>query len=131
MDADVPALLGPDGPRRPDVVRFGDQNVVPALAVRRPDRVDRRQVDDVEAELRELRQRARDTGEAAPRARKELVPRAEARQPAVDVDTQLGLRAHLAVTVSGRSSERILERDVAAEQHAPLRELACQILLTR
>src|SRR5829696_9473485 len=99
MDADVPALLGPDGPRRPDVVRFGDQNVVPALAVRRSDRVDRRQVDDVEAELRELRQHARDAREAAPRAREELVPRAEARHFAVDVDAELERRADLAVAI--------------------------------
>ena len=40
----------------PGIARAGDERVVAALAVRRADRVDRRQVDDVEAELGEVGQ---------------------------------------------------------------------------
>ena len=49
VDGVVTAVGRADRPRRADVVRAGGQRVVGALAVRRPDRVDRRQVDDVEA----------------------------------------------------------------------------------
>ncbi len=61
----------------------GDERVVPALAVRTPDRVDRRQVDDVEPHRRhalELRLRVL---EGPARAREELVPRGESRALAV------------------------------------------------
>ena len=53
-----------------------------------PDRVDRRQVDDVEAELGQLRQHLGDAAEAAPRTREQLVPGAEARPLAFDVDLE-------------------------------------------
>ena len=78
VDRVVPALLGADRPGAADVALRRRLGVVPALAVRVPDRVDRRQVEDVEAELGEARQELADAGEAAPRAREELVPRAEA-----------------------------------------------------
>ena len=58
MDRVVPALRTADRPRAPDVAGLGALRVVPALAVRQPDRVDRREVDDVEAELGELRRRS-------------------------------------------------------------------------
>ena len=48
MDGVVPALGGPDGPRGTDVVRGGVEGVVASLAVDAADRVDRRQVEDVE-----------------------------------------------------------------------------------
>jgi len=65
--------------------------VVPALAVRVPDRVDRRQVDDVEAEPRDFR-KARDTiikrgtfaGLRPLAAWKHFVPGSKARRLAVD-----------------------------------------------
>ena len=59
--------------------------VVAPLAVGRADRVDRRQVDDVEAELGQPRELLLHPGEAAERAREELVPRAEAGALAIDV----------------------------------------------
>ena len=85
VDRVVPALLRADRPRAADVAAPGDERVVAALAVRDADRVDRRQVDDVEPELRQLRQRLPDAAEAAPRAREELVPGTERSALAVDV----------------------------------------------
>ena len=76
------------------------QRVVPALAVRAADRVDRRQVDDVEAELGELRQQRAHALEAAPRAREELVPGAEARERAGR------RRPRRSATTSSRSGRR-------------------------
>ncbi len=58
VDRVVPALVGADRPGRSDVLGAGHQRVVPALAVDLADRVDRRQVDHVEAELGDLRQPA-------------------------------------------------------------------------
>ncbi len=56
VDRVVAALGRADRPRRADVVRLGDQRVVAALAVDLADRVDRRQVDDVEAHRGDGRQ---------------------------------------------------------------------------
>src|SRR5215467_10945685 len=69
VDRRVPAVLRSDRPRAADVARLRPHCVVPPLPVRMADRMDRRQVEDVEAQLRELRQRTLDTGEAAPGAR--------------------------------------------------------------
>ena len=80
LDRGVAALLAADRPRAARVAGLGGQRVVAALAVREPDRVDRREVDDVEAEVGELGQLLLDALEPAPRAREELVPGAEARQ---------------------------------------------------
>ena len=52
--ASCPPSGAADRPWAADVARRGPLGVVPALAVRSSDRVDRRQVDDVEAELGEL-----------------------------------------------------------------------------
>ena len=82
MDRVVPALLRADRPRAADVARLRPLGVVAALAVRDADRVDRREVEDVEAELGEARQLLAHALEAAPRAREELVPGAEARERA-------------------------------------------------
>ena len=49
VDRVVAAVGGPDGPRRAGILRAGVQRVVPALAERGADGVDRRQVDHVEA----------------------------------------------------------------------------------
>jgi hypothetical protein len=55
MDRVVPTLGAPDRPRAPGIALLGGRRVVAPLPVRRADRVDRRQVENVEAELGELR----------------------------------------------------------------------------
>ena len=121
------AVRRADRPGRADVPGLGLLGVVPALAVRHADRVDRRQVDDVEPELGELRQHLRNAGEAAERAREELVPRAEAGQRAVDVDLER-LRLDLGEAVAGGCGEPLLDRQLlAAEQDRALGELAGQV----
>ncbi len=91
MDRVVAAGGVPDRPRRAWIVGRRGERVVAALAVRQPDRVDRRQVDDVEAEFGERWELLRHPGEAAPRAREHLVPGAEPGAEAVDIDRQRGL----------------------------------------
>ena len=78
MNRIVAALLAADRPRAARVALRGLERVVAPLPVRDADRVDRRQVDHVEAELGQLRQHLLDPLEAAPAAREELVPGAEA-----------------------------------------------------
>jgi hypothetical protein len=56
VDRVVPALLGADRPRRADVLRAGLDGVVAALAVDPADRVDRREIDDVEVHRGDGRQ---------------------------------------------------------------------------
>ena len=76
-----------------------------------PDRVDRRQVDDVEAELGELAAAPASTPrEAAPRAREELVPGAEARALAVDVDLERRRASSSSERSVARVGERLLDR---------------------
>jgi hypothetical protein len=72
------------------IARLGREGVVAALAVGVADRVDRRHVEDVEAQLGDGRDLLLDAFEAAPGAREELVPGAEARERAVDVDLEVG-----------------------------------------
>src|SRR6266498_2471839 len=86
MDRRMTAVLRADRPRAPDVATLRRHRVVAPLPVRVPDRVDRRQVHDVEPELRQPGQHLLHTREAAPGTRKELVPGAEARELGVDVD---------------------------------------------
>ena len=87
----VAALGGADRVRRAGIVRAGDERVVAALAVLAADRVDRQQVEDVEAEVGDRRDLLLDRLQAAPRAREQLVPGAEAGPHAVDLDR--GLRS--------------------------------------
>src|SRR2546421_305233 len=69
--------------------------------------------------------------EAAPRARKELVPGAEAREHPVDV-AAVGRRPRLLVPVLLRRCERVLRGELRhAKELRPLGELAAQILLPR
>ena len=80
----MPALVAADRPRRPDVVRTRRQGVVRTLAVDLADRVDRRQVDHVEAHVGDGGQSLLRVGERAVRrdaaddrtlgTREELVP---------------------------------------------------------
>src|SRR5207245_5300188 len=85
MDGVVPAFRGSDRVGAAGIARLGAQRIVDALAIDAADRMDRREIDDVEAQLGELRQSrdaviersmaARDRGLAA---RKHLVPGAGA-----------------------------------------------------
>ena len=95
VDRVVPALGRADGPRRADVLGHRDHAVVRALAVDRPDRVNRRQVDHVEAHagdpveffrggLERAVHRLARLVHAAGRAREQLVPGAVQRARAVD-----------------------------------------------
>jgi hypothetical protein len=129
VDRLVPALVGADRPRAARLALRRDQRVVLSLPVRAPDRMDRRQVDDVEPELGELRQHALDALEPAPRAREELVPRAERRPLAVDVDL-VRVRPRLLVPVLRRGGERLVDREcLGPEQECALRQLGRQVLL--
>src|SRR5581483_7055138 len=129
IDRLVPALLAADRPRAARVVRARLERVVPALAVRVADRMNGREVHDVEAELREARQLAPYAFEAPERAWEELVPRAEACELPVDVDVE-GLRPRLARTVARLDLERLLDRQLRApEQHGAFGELAAHVLL--
>src|SRR5207247_7578041 len=89
VDGGVTALEAADGPRAAGLAWLGGERVVAALAMRAADRMDRRQVDDVEAHggrAVELRLRVLERAVPALRAaaaRKELVPGGEARALAV------------------------------------------------
>ncbi len=126
----VAAVLAADRPGRAGVGRPRGERVVAALAVRVPDRVHRRQVEDVEAELGQVLELGLDAGEAAPRAREELVPGAEGRPLAVAVDPQLGRRGHLAAVVVGRR-QHLLRGQRLAPEHLGLGELAREVVLPR
>src|SRR5439155_11203517 len=127
VDRVVAAELGADRPGAARVERTRFERVVLALAVRASDRVDRREVDDVEAELRKLRQHRAHALEAAPGTWKELVPRAEARKHAVDVDLER-LRPRLPRAVARLLREHLVGRDALdAEEHGALGELAAQV----
>src|SRR5437868_6755791 len=115
MDRIVPALFGPDRPRRADIGCVRRERVVPSLAVRPTYWVDRRQVHDVEAELGDPRQRLGDAAEASPGTREELVPSAEACELAVDIDLERR-RRRLAVPVARLGGEALLDTHLAPEQ---------------
>ena len=72
-----------------------------ALAVLDADRVDRRQVEDVEAQLGERGDLLAHAPQAAPRAREQLVPGAEAGADALDVDLERALAARVAPRAVG------------------------------
>ena len=82
----VPAGLVADRPGGAGVGRTGGQRVVAALAVGVADRVDWREVDDVEPEFGKSGELSFDAFEAAPRAREQLVPGAELGELSVDLD---------------------------------------------
>jgi hypothetical protein len=99
VDGVVAALLAADRPGRAGVAGLGLQRVVAALAVGHADRVDRRQVEHVEAQLGELRKPAADPLEAAERAGEQLVPGAEAGTHAFHLERQAAFEAGGVVTV--------------------------------
>ena len=84
----VAAALVADRVRAAGVAGLGDERVVAPLAVRVPDRVDGREVQDVEAELGQPRDLLGRAAQAAPGAREQLVPGAEAPALAVDLERQ-------------------------------------------
>src|SRR6202030_204844 len=86
MDGVVAALAAADRVRAAEIVRRGAQAVVAALAVGRADRMNRREIDDVEAHVADRRQQADHVVEPAMalgivrrRAWKQLVPAGETR----------------------------------------------------
>src|SRR5690242_8924222 len=97
MDRVVAAGLVADRPGRAGVVGSGGQRVVLALAVGVADRVDRREVDDVEAELLQPWQLGLYALETTPGSREQLVPGAELGQGPVDLDAQRWVDADRAV----------------------------------
>ena len=84
----VPAGRATDRPRAARVALARLLGIVASLAMGLADRMHGRQVDDVEAERRDVGQHGGDAAEAAPGAWKELVPGAEPGQLAVDVETE-------------------------------------------
>ena len=84
-DRGVTALRAPDRPGAAGLARLGGGRVVAPLAVGRPDGVDRRQVEHVDAEVGQRRHRLDHPPESSPRAREELVPGADPGALAVDV----------------------------------------------
>ena len=103
VDGVVPSLGRPDRVGAARVARLGDERVVATLAVSGPDRVDGSEVDDVEAHAGDAVQapggRAERAGLPRPvgrppgayRPREDLVPRADERADAVDVQ-RVGVR---------------------------------------
>src|SRR3979409_2565979 len=96
MDRGVAAFLRADAPRASHVAFRGERDVVAAPAILSADGMDRREVHDVEAHRGDLVQPLLDVGEravhaglAGSRAREELVPRAEARAVALDVEGEV------------------------------------------
>ena len=125
----VPAFGGADRPGAARIVRPGRERVVAALAVRPADRMDGRQVDDVEAQLRESRKLCAHAVEAAPGAREELVPGAEAGQLAVGVDLERR-RPRLAEAIARRGGEGLVHGQRGApEQDRALGQLPAQVVL--
>ena len=128
IDGGVAARLPADRPWAARVALRRLEGVVPPLAVRLADRVDRREVDDVEAEAGELGQHLLDALEPAPRARKELVPGPEAGERAVGVDLERANEpGRLGPVALGR---REGGRDVELEhlqQRSALLELALEV----
>ncbi len=120
-DGCVAAFVGADRPRAADVVGLGDEGVVAALSLDAADRMDGREVQHVEAEPGHVGQARLDVAEGAVhaslrrgRARKQLVPGAEARALGIDHERQLAveLRLQAAVGVArddarGRLVERV------------------------
>ncbi len=130
MHGVMAALLAADRPRAARVAGLGDERVVPPLAVRDADRVDGREVDHVEAELGELRQHVGHALEAAPGAREQLVPAAESRALAVDVELErLGQRDRVLAVLRPQRGRRgpPLVGVALAEERSALGELARQL----
>ncbi len=131
IDRCVPACLRADRPRAPGVAGRRDEGVVSALAVRVADRVDRGEVEHVEAELGEGRQHLLHAAKAAERAGEELVPGPDPGALAVDVDREHRPRHGLGA-VLGRVREALIKgQRGAAEQSRALGQHAREVGLAR
>ena len=133
MNRVVAAFGRADRPGAPDVTRLGALGIVAALAVRAADRVDRREVDDVEAELRELRDDPCHAGEPAPGSREQLVPGARAGALPLHLDLERATARRLAAITRPERRCRgapLLDRS-RAEERRPFRQLACEVGLPR
>ena len=127
MDGVVAALGRADRPRDAGIAGPGVERVVRALAKRRADRMDRREVDDVEAHGGDGRQPLRRGGEGARLgrverrafgAREELVPRAVERALAVDPE-RVRARDFVSSVRSGwRASSARTSRSSAADNRS-------------
>ena len=106
MDGGVAALGRADRVDAAGVAGRRDQGVVAALALGAPDRVDRREVDDVEAELGETGELGLDAGEAPPRAREELIPGPEAGPHPLDLDRRDEVHARRRAAIGGARGGR-------------------------
>ncbi len=96
IDRIVAAVLAPDRPRAPGIVGARHERVVLPLAIRDADRMNRREIHRIEPELGDARELLLGVGERSVpardgrrRPRKELVPRREARQLAIDDDLEV------------------------------------------
>src|SRR5918999_1061432 len=85
----VSAVVRADRPRAADVARLRGDGIVLPLSGGRADWVHRREVEHVEAELLDVGQQFDHSPQAAERARKYLVPRAEARAHRIDHDLEI------------------------------------------
>jgi hypothetical protein len=122
VDGGEATLAAADRPRASRLAGPRDQRVVASLAVRASDRVDRRQVDDVEPHRRDplqpffgIAKRGAAVGRGA-RAREHLVPGGEARPLAVDDDLELSLGPRRLAPVDVTCHE-LDQRRVAGEPH--------------
>ena len=93
MDRIVAAVAGADGVGAAGIVGRGLQGIVAALAIGRADRMDGREVKDVEPHVANTRQVGNDVVEGPQRAREELVPARELRLRPLDLDGDLGMPA--------------------------------------
>src|SRR3954454_2775234 len=89
MNRFVPAFGTADRPRTSDVALLRRYRVVAPFAKGRPDRMDRRKVENVETHLRDARQLRFDVAKRAGEAWKKLVPGAERCATRIDFDDQL------------------------------------------
>src|SRR6202000_1214452 len=65
MDRGVPSRGTADGPGAPRIPGAGTGGAVPALSCRHPDRVDRRKIEDIEAELFDIVEPPSNVGQGA------------------------------------------------------------------
>ena len=86
VDGRMATLLRADRPRAARIPLFGRQRIIFPFAEGVPYRVDRRQVEDVEAHLRNPRHLARGTSQASEAAREQFVPGAYPGPFALDPD---------------------------------------------
>jgi len=105
MDRGVASFNAADAPRTAHVVGSGFERVVATFAERAADRVDRRQIQHVEAQalhilesVSEILERAVFSGRS-PRPRKHLIPRAEPGLLAIDPDRPRGIEPGLVAAI--------------------------------